>query len=192
MKNIERVVWAFVIVILTFMLFKKCKNDPGLVTVKTETITTIDTIPGEIVYVPQPYAVHDSFIESFAVEVEVPKPYPVPVAAKKEPVQISLYNDTLKLDSSGYAVVKDTVQGKILGRSFSYKLFHPTVTTTNTVDQKKKIRGYIGAEYFYPMNYTGGAIALQLKNDNFLKLSAGHANGSAHYGISYFAKIKFK
>lgn len=32
----------------------------------------------------------------------------------------NIYNDTLKFDSSGYAVVHDSVEGRILGRSFNW------------------------------------------------------------------------
>lgn len=202
MKGLERYLWGFVVIALAILLLlEKCNNgkncpDIGIVAVKTEVRT--DTIKGksEIKYIPVPYAVtvHDTIESINPNPIKEIVPYYVTVpqeTARISPVTTSYYRDTLKFDSSGYAIVKDTVRGSIAGRGFEYLIFKPTITNTLTVDNKK-LKLYLGLEYIYPANYFGGAALIQFKNNNILRVAYGFANKKSQYSLGYYPKIKLK
>lgn len=180
----ERIVWAFVVAMLSWFLFKSCNKDSPVGRLTIQTIKTIDTIPGKakISYQVIRDTIHDTIPEYVTLENDYYQPDVIPV-----PVKINHYTDTLRFDSLGFAVIKDTVAGKLLKRDFTFSIYRPTITKTEVVKKRNKV--YLGLEYQYPVNYLGAAIALQFKNDNFLKLSYGIQK---QIGIGYFAKIKFK
>ena len=196
MKISERIVWIFIVTFLCFLIYYSCKHQPGSIAgpVSIQTIKTIDTIRGDgpVSYVPSP-AVHDTIHDSipYPEYVTLAEDY-FPPDVKPEPIKVNTYRDTLYFDSLGYAVVRDTIAGKILKRGFDFNIFRPTITVTKTEVIPPKNKLFLGLEYNYPVNYLGAAAAFQFKkHDNILKVSAGYINGKLQYGAGYFVKVKF-
>jgi len=196
-KNLLIIALAVLCIIL---YFRGCKKKTSDVYSPENTITTtvirIDTLKKtDTSYVPKPYKVYikgetvnttDTLIEIREVNSE--EPY-TEIAATK-------YNDTLKLDSFGYVVVKDDVKGYIAKREFNYTVFQKTVETKIVKEKKIKNKVYIGVEAFGAqqdvVQYTGVGAIWQGKKDNILKFSAGMnpTTGRVMYGAGYFFKIK--
>jgi hypothetical protein len=170
--KIER--WAYILIIaaLIFLLLQRgCKDKPCPPCPPVEN-------KSDTVYVPQPVKVIEgplnnkrkskineikppakSFGEAewiIVPESEADPGYIVPENS------ISIYNDTLKFkEDAGYAVVKDSVQGKIISRSFSYKL--TTINTAQTVSIAEKKKGALYAGFMAvgnakdPVGYLGAS-----------------------------------
>lgn len=189
MKGLERLFYAVVILTLIILLFRRCNRKPE------ETITTkievkYDTIKGEskVSYVP----IRDSFYVTSVDSIEKITYVQIPVYITDSGnfVKRNTYTDTLRFDTLGYAVVKDTVAGELLKRAFSYEIIRPTITITNTVPQKKGTAFYVGGEAIVPVNYFGVGAGMKLKNDDFIKLGYGVVGSKQQIGFSYFKKIK--
>jgi hypothetical protein len=68
---------------------------------------------------------------------------------------IRLYNDTLQNDTNAFVLVKDTIQGQILGRSKYIKTYSTTINTEKTIKIKEKywhlhVGAYMGKDEFSP------------------------------------------
>lgn len=172
--------------------------NPSAGIVTTSTTVKIDTIKGNnsVSYVPVPYKVlvhdtisrTDTFEIAYAVKGDVYKFDTCNYATCKK----FLYSDTLRLDSSGFVVVVDTVKGSIEKRTFSYSLFSKSVINNIVTKDPERAKLLFGVEYMYPSNYAGAAILLQLKNGSAFKGSFGSLYSKPQFGISYFTKIKLK
>lgn len=190
----ERFIWIFLVLVMAWFLFKSCNRENPVGTVTIEKVTTIDTVKGKdsISYTPSPVlTLTDTLRDSIPVYVKGDT-VKIPVPAE---FKTNIYSDSIKLDSSGYAYITDSIRGKILGRRTSFFLRVPTTTITKTVtipQKEKLLRFYIGAQYQYPINYLGMSIGLQTRNDNFLVASYGYQYSAPVYGLSYFVKIKLK
>ena len=218
MKSGERLIWIFLVAaLIVLLLFKSCSKQmggAGVVSILTQ--TTIDTIPGKSIDhpVPVPYAVYYADHDTLKVHDTLPgKPYPVyvPDTAKKLiqltaadieriqtelnkiPIPVLYYPDTLCLGNNGFVVLKDSIQGLLKSRSFTWNIYQTNTFTKETTTEKKRIKGFLGLEYIYPVNYLGGAFLLQFKNDNILKVNYGFLPKTIpQYGAGYYFKIKYK
>jgi hypothetical protein len=197
MTWVERIFYMLAVVVLAcFLMREGCKDPVVCPDVQPMVITgTHDTVyvptPGPVipsggktnkitvagksgvkVFAAPPYIGSDSLSgEDWLVEPEAP-----------EQCAVRLYQDTLHFGEDGYAIVKDTVAGLILNRSFSWSLNKQMIT-------KEVVKFYLGLEYAYPMNYTGAAGLIQFKNQNVLRVAAGRANDKWQFGGSYFLNL---
>lgn len=205
----ERWYYIVIIVILIAIIFWMRSCSGSCPEIQSSTTTTDTTHGSSItykpvpikdtfvrlmpVYVPQPYAIHDTLHDQIpTASINGDKSDYDIFSDLNDPSNPTTrkYSDTLRFDSSGYAVVNDLVEGTILKRQFNYSIFKTTVT--NNIVQKKKLKLYLGLEYTYPINYAGAAAIVQLKNDNMLKVGYGFANQQSQYSIGYYVKIKLK
>jgi hypothetical protein len=183
----ERIIYLLVIAILLLLLMRTCKGGSNGRTDyrdSVRTVTRIDTIKGgsKRIYVPKPYKVisHDT---TQVIYNNTDTQY------IKIPQLILGYSDTLRFDSSGYAVVKDSVLGSILARSFTYDIYKTTVT--NNVILNKHNKAFIGFETTYPIQLFSVNFAFQFKkSDNLINLGAGFANSKVFYKAGMLLKIK--
>ena len=195
-KNLLIIALAILCIILYFRGCKKKSDVYSPENTITTTVIRIDTLKKtDTSYVPKPYKVYikgetvnttDTLIE--IREGNNGEPYNEIAATK--------YNDTLKLDSFGYVVVKDDVKGYIAKREFNYTVFQKTIETKTVKEKKIRNKVYIGVEAFGAkddfVQYTGVGAIWQGKKDNILKFSAGMnpTTGKVMYGAGYFFKIK--
>lgn len=68
---------------------------------------------------------------------------------------VRLYNDTLQNDTNAFVLVKDTIQGQILGRGKYIKTYRTTINTEKIIKVKEKewhlhIGTYMGNHEFSP------------------------------------------
>jgi hypothetical protein len=145
--KIER--WAYILIIcaLIFLLLQRgCKDKPcppcPPVEIKGDTVYVpqpVQVIPGPVNVAPKKAVkkeglsrVHKNIEWELLPESEPDPGYTVPENS------ISIYNDTFKFkEDAGYAVVKDSVEGKILSRSFSYQLNIKPPAALQPAEKKK-------------------------------------------------------
>lgn len=110
----------------------------------------------------------------------------------------TIYSDTLKLDSLGTIVVKDTVwKNKLYGKRqyiTDYKIPYVTKTIIQTQPLKRQL--YIGGNLFGDrtqlQNVTPGVL-YKTRKDHIYQANVGiDANGNITYGFGSYWKIKLK
>ena len=116
----------------------------------------------------------------------------------KEHLTRRIYSDTLKLDSLGTIVVRDTVWiNKLYGtRSYTKNYKIPFVTKTITKFEPPKRQFYIGGNLFGNTNsmqsITPGLL-YKNKKDQIYQVNVGiSTNGDIIYGVGGYWKIKLK
>lgn len=118
----------------------------------------------------------------------------------KEHLVRTVYSDTLKLDSLGTIVVRDTVWiNKLYGkRSYTknYKIPQVTKTITITKQEEPKRQLYVGLNAFANRNditaFSPGFI-YKTKKDHIYQASIGVSfDGTITYGFGTYWKIKIK
>ena len=118
----------------------------------------------------------------------------------KEHLVRTVYSDTLKLDSLGTIVVRDTVWiNKLYGkRSYTknYKIPEVTKTITITKQEEPKRQLYVGLNAFANRNditaFSPGFI-YKTKKDHIYQASIGVSfDGTITYGFGTYWKIKIK
>jgi len=114
----------------------------------------------------------------------------------KEHLVRTVYSDTLKLDSLGTVVIRDTVWlNKLYGKreyTKNYKIPFVTKTITKKEDPKRQL--YVGGNAF--MNNTillTPGLIYKDKKDRVFQANVGIGfDGSINYGIGTYWKIKLK
>lgn len=111
----------------------------------------------------------------------------------------NIYTQTLKYDSSSVTVTDTVHQNRIAGRSYSFNLKYPEITTTTTIKEPYKPvnQFYVGAGLTgNPSNLLSGAkagIIFKNKKDHIYQVDAVHMfNYGTHYGVSTYWKLKLK
>jgi len=118
----------------------------------------------------------------------------------KEHLVRTIYSDTLKLDSLGTIVIRDTVWiNKLYGKRGyikDYKIPQVTKTITITKQEEPKRQLYVGLNGFVNRNditaFSPGFI-YKTKKDHIYQASIGvDFNGTITYGFGTYWKIKIK
>lgn len=191
-----------IILLLVILLQKSCNNNfisnADRVTIKVDTVYKHikDTIFKEVKVVQTRY-------------VPINKPEYIPGETLdtcklrfknllKEHLTQSIYLDTLKLDSIGTIVIRDTVwKNKLHGKRqylADYKI--PTITKTIIKKEDPKRQLYIGGNLFgNQTSFQAVTPGLLYKNkkDQIYQTNIGiNVNGQITYGIGTYWKIKIK
>ena len=195
-----------IIVLLTLVIIlqrtcsKSVKIADDKITIKTDTVWkhTHDTVFQDV-----------KIIEKVFVDSENVNHYPGETIDTckarfqnllKEHLVRTVYSDTLKLDSLGTIVVRDTVWiNKLYGkRSYTknYKIPQVTKTITITKQEEPKRQLYVGLNAFANRNditaFSPGFI-YKTKKDQIYQASVGVSfDGTVTYGFGTYWKIKIK
>jgi hypothetical protein len=207
--KVERWAYIITIVLLVILLLQRgCKDKPCPPCPPVE-------IKGDTVYVPQPVQVIPGPVNKVAPNAKkiadnankiasdatgsewqlVPESQPDPGYVVPENT-ISIYNDTLKFKGdAGYAVVKDSVDGKILSRSFSYKL--TTINPVLPIAAAEKKKGALYAGFMAlgnakdPLGYIGASGLWVPRNQKqAYSFGFGTFNSKAYLQAGILFKIK--
>lgn len=164
---------------------------PQIVTVRdtqyiTKTVEKPVYKPGPTIYIP-------GRIDTLPQDVDT-------LAILKDYYATRIYNDTIAIDTLGFAYVKDTVsKNEIVSRGvkLDYKIPVIKETTTITIPPKPKAQLYIGVEGLgnkqQPISYFGPALVYKTKKDAMYTLGAGYSINQG-FGIKagMLWKIKLK
>lgn len=106
----------------------------------------------------------------------------------------NIYRDTLRLDTLGYVVVKDTVfRNDLVGRSYGYNIKHHKTEVTKTVPVPPKGTFYLGASVWGNrtniIDGSSASILYKNKKDRILGINAGVFGNKMFYGVSSYWKI---
>lgn len=185
----ERAVYWITIAVLTLLLIKTCnKVVPECAQVqKTDTLMLVknDTITKEVkAYVVKPIHLwrHDTIETSYVIHDTL-----------QEANYMAEYTDTLKFEPYGFAIVTDTVNGKITSRSYSYMLtdYNTTTTVTNTVEAPQHNKLYLGGSLILPLSGFETIVGYQTKKAGTLyQLGFGAGKWGTYARIGLLLKIK--
>lgn len=108
-----------------------------------------------------------------------------------------LYSDTIKIDTFGYVLIKDTIsENRIKHRELVYNYKLPIIkeTITNTITTRNQF--YFGIDMYgtkpQPINYFGINLTLKNKKDRMYSIGAGITPGGIGYKVGIAWKIKIK
>jgi len=109
----------------------------------------------------------------------------------------NMFFDTVKIDTNGYVVVKDTVSKNLIyGRSFEYSIKYPEKTMTITIKEPYKPRnqvyigGGISADKTFGFGSVDAGILFKNKKDQIYGIKAGvTSDGTVFYGIQSYWKL---
>lgn len=188
------------LVLLAFLLWERTKQTTPLQpSVTTSSDTTI--IEKKNTYITQPTLVK-SIPEKTKDTVYLPANNYEQLLAQYNKVieQLlakNIYSDTIKIDSTGYAYLSDTVYAnKLTGRKFTYNLKYPIITNTTTIIPPPSRQVYIGVGLEGNRQNLIDQFSLRTlykdRRDRVFGASVGmNVQGQVNYGIQSFWKIKF-
>jgi len=206
--KVERWAYIITIVLLVILLLQRgCKDKPCAPCPPVE-------IKGDTVYVPQPVQVIPGPVNKVALNAKkiadkankiasdatntewqlLPEYQPDPGYIVPEN-SISIYNDTFKFkEDAGYAVVKDSVEGKILKRSFSYQLNIKSPAALQPAEKKKGVLygGFMAlGNAKDPLGYIGASgLWLPRNQKQAYSFGFGTFNSKAYLQAGILFKIK--
>jgi len=189
-----------IIVLIVILLLQRCGGSPEPVqpSVKRDTIWIVKD--STIVTKPQVVKTIEIPIDRWSTEylpdtnyANLLKQY-VELASKH--IAQNVYNDTIKIDSTGWVSIKDTVsKNRLTTRSFEYKFKYPKITETITIPEKKKNQMYVGGMISgnreQIVNQINAGLLLKTKKDQIFGVNAGiNTQGQVVYGLQSYWKIK--
>ena len=117
-------------------------------------------------------------------------------ALLKEHSQLTVYTDTIVLDSLGSITIKDTVWlNKLQGKRqyfYDYKIPNITKTVTEIRKEEPKRQIYLGASIFGPQTFSPG-ILYKDRKDRIYQANILLSNiNTVSYGLGFYWKLKLK
>lgn len=198
----NRIPYYLIVFLIAIILLQRSCNDFKIEqpkeTIKTDTIwkttkdtvfKTVNVVKKEFIAIDKPEYKSTESIDTCKTRFN---------SLLKEHLVRTVYSDTLKLDSLGTVVIRDTVWlNKLHGKREYIKDYKiPFVTKTIIKQEESKRQLYIGG------NVYGNANSLQLitpgilyknKKDQVYQVSVGlNMNGGITYGFGMYYKIKLK
>lgn len=200
-------IYLFIIgILVVFVLLQNKGCIGGGSQQKSDTLVVHDTIwsvHDSLIYSkPKPdKIIYDSFFIEGKVEYQADTNYAIlkmqfDTLVKNHTV-LTIYNDSVKLDTIGYVSVKDSVrENKIIGRSWQYNYKIPYVTKTVTVTNYSKpktqlyVGGSINATQDLGLHSADAGLILKTKSDKIYGLKVGSdISGNLLYGFQMYWKI---
>jgi len=108
----------------------------------------------------------------------------------------NIHQDSIRIDSTGYVKLTDTVQKNVIvGRSTYVNIKHPIIKETITLPAKKVTQMYVGGvvQAAPEINQISVGALLKTRNDFLFGTSLGvNTNGNLQYGVGAYWKLKLK
>jgi len=108
----------------------------------------------------------------------------------------NIHQDSIRIDSTGYVKLTDTVQKNVIvGRSTYVNIKHPIIKETITLPAKKVTQMYVGGvvQAAPEINQISVGALLKTRNDFLFGTSLGvNTNGALQYGVGAYWKLKLK
>lgn len=108
----------------------------------------------------------------------------------------NIHQDSIRIDSTGYVKLTDTVQKNVIvGRSTYVNIKHPIIKETITLPAKKVTQMYVGGvvQAAPAINQISVGALLKTRNDFLFGTSLGvNTNGALQYGVGAYWKLKLK
>ena len=190
-----------VIILVVILLLQRCggeKSQPAQPSIVRDTVWMVKD--STVIVKPQPVKTIEIPIDRWSTEYlpdtnynNLLKQY-LELASKH--IAQNVYNDTIKIDSTGWVNIKDTVsKNKLTTRSFEYSFKYPKITETITIPEKKVnqvyIGGMIGGNRQQIVNQINAGFLLKNKRDQIFGVNAGiNTQGQVVYGLQSYWKIK--
>lgn len=196
-----KVSYIIIVILITVILLQRSCNNVDIkqdVKIETDTIykkvtdtifKTATVIKKQYVYIDKPEYTSGETIDTCKSRFN---------NLLKEHLTMNVYSDTIKIDSIGKLVIKDTVwANKLYGKRkvlIDYRI--PTVIKTITKFEEPKRQLYIGGNLFgntSSLNFITPGIIYKNKKDQIFQASIGlNFNGTITYGVGTYWKIKIK
>lgn len=176
----REILLTLAIIVLIVVIGKNSTNRESNPIIITDTVYQEKTFTKYIKGKSIPFVVLDTFFIEFTDTVEIVKDYN----------QVKVYSDTMRIDSLGYAYIKDTISNNsIIGRSFMAQISEKVIYKTIYNDRKPKNELYLG--FIGDLRHdngqfgVGGSIGLKTAKNSLITLNAT-MNG---YSLGYYKKF---
>lgn len=188
----ERFIFIFALLVCGWFIYKNYNPNTTVGTVTIQTLTKVDTLHDKIpsyIWVEIHDTITDTIFQPEYIVTNSDYYGSVKIPIPKTPY---IYIDTLKFDSLGYAVIKDSIAGSIFKRKFDYTILPKILSIEKTTYLPEPISNkiFFGIQYTYPSNYIGINGFLQIKNNNLFQVGYGYINHNPQYSIGYYPLIK--
>lgn len=184
------------VLILIIIFLRSCSPNPKLDCPEiTKQVIKIDTVwtvrKSDTIYIPGPIKIIPGKIQYINNKIDTTE-------IINDFFSKIYYGDTIKLDTYGFIIVKDTItQNRILSRNLEFNYKFPTIekTITNNITIPPRNQFYVGLEIggskSQPINYLGVNLLLKTKKDKLYNIGAGVIpNIGIEYKIGTAWKIK--
>jgi hypothetical protein len=190
-----------VLALLGIIFLQKCNQpvDPGVPTVIRDTTWVVK----DSLIVSKPQLIksisvesHDTIINNYIPDTNYARLADQYQKVVAELLAKNIHQDSIRIDSTGYVKVTDTVQKNVIvGRSTYVNVKHPIIKETVTIPPKKVTQLYVGGvlQASPAINQAGVGALLKTRNDFLFGGSLSvNTYGNLQYGVGAYWKIKLK
>ena len=190
-----------VLALLGIIFLQKCNQpvDPGVPTVIRDTTWVVK----DSLIVSKPQLIksisvesHDTIINNYIPDTNYARLADQYQKVVAELLAKNIHQDSIRIDSTGYVSITDTVQKNVIvGRSTYVNLKHPIIKETITLPAKKVTQLYVGGviQAAPAINQAGVGALLKTRNDFLFGGSLSvNTYGDFMYGVQSYWKLKLK
>jgi hypothetical protein len=190
-----------VLALLGIIFLQKCNQpvDPGVPTVIRDTTWVVK----DSLIVSKPQLIksisvesHDTIINNYIPDTNYARLADQYQKVVAELLAKNIHQDSIRIDSTGYVKVTDTVQKNVIvGRSTYVNVKHPIIKEVVTIPQKKVTQLYVGGviQAAPAINQAGVGALLKTRNDFLFGGSLSvNTYGNLQYGVGAYWKLKLK
>jgi hypothetical protein len=190
-----------VLALLGIIFLQKCNQpvDPGVPTVIRDTTWVVK----DSLIVSKPQLIksisvesHDTIINNYIPDTNYARLADQYQKVVAELLAKNIHQDSIRIDSTGYVSITDTVQKNVIvGRSTYVNLKHPIIKETITLPAKKVTQLYVGGviQAAPAINQAGVGALLKTRNDFLFGGSLSvNTYGNLQYGVGAYWKLKLK
>ncbi len=193
-----------ILVLVVVLLLKECKpagspEGPTIIRDTTWVIkdSTVYSKPQVIKTIPV-NIYHDSTVREYLPDTNYARLVVQYQNTITELLSKNIQLDSLKIDSTGWVKVTDTVsRNRVTGRGYTYNLKYPIIKETQILPAPLKrqffVGGMVGGSKEQPVNQMNAGLLYKSKRDHILGVNAGfNQQGQLTYGLQSYWKIKLK
>jgi hypothetical protein len=197
----DNLLTVVILVLLSIIILQKC-GAPAPVEAPTVVRDTTWIVKDSLI-VSKPQVIksisvesHDTIINHYIPDTNYARLADQYQKVVSELLAKNIHQDSIRIDSTGYVKLTDTVQKNVIvGRSTYVNIKHPIIKETITLPAKKVTQLYVGGviQAAPAINQAGVGALLKTRNDFLFGTSLGvNTNGNLQYGVGAYWKIKLK
>jgi len=197
----DNLLTVVILVLLSIIILQKC-GAPAPVEAPTVVRDTTWIVKDSLI-VSKPQLIksisiesHDTIINHYIPDTNYARLVDQYQKVVAELLAKNIHQDSIRIDSTGYVKLTDTVQKNVIvGRSTYVNIKHPIIKETITLPAKKVTQMYIGGvvQAAPEINQISVGALLKTRNDFLFGTSLGvNTDGNIQYGVGAYWKLKLK
>ena len=197
----DNLLTVVILVLLSIIILQKC-GTPAPVEAPTVVRDTTWVVKDSLI-IGKPQLIksisvesHDTIINHYIPDTNYARLVDQYQKVVAELLATNIHQDSIRIDSTGYVKLTDTVQKNVIvGRSTYVNIKHPIIKETITLPAKKVTQMYVGGvvQAAPEINQISVGALLKTRNDFLFGTSLGvNTNGALQYGVGAYWKLKLK